>query len=156
MKTFKLPIELFDKIVPKILIIHPKETKLNSIKEKYLEAKRLSTESSLIDMKATAAILPEDIEVSMIDLNNQSLSDEELQSADLVLFSSNDSERDSVTELLERCKSATVHVAAHLESKLKIEELTKEIDYVLDSFEKKVLIKFIEDWQWGRAKHLYA
>jgi radical SAM superfamily enzyme YgiQ (UPF0313 family) len=111
-----------------------------------------------LGLLTVAALLPESWEKRLVDLNVSTLRDEDLDQADLVFISAMIIQKESVDEVVERCKARGVRIVAGgpLFTMAEREALDPRIDhFVLDEGEI-TLPRFVADWEQGTPRRLYS
>jgi radical SAM superfamily enzyme YgiQ (UPF0313 family) len=111
-----------------------------------------------LGLLTVAALLPESWEKRLVDLNVSTLRDEDLDQADLVFISAMIIQKESVDEVVGRCKARGVRIVAGgpLFTMAEREALDPRIDhFVLDEGEI-TLPRFVADWEQGTPRRLYS
>jgi radical SAM superfamily enzyme YgiQ (UPF0313 family) len=103
-----------------------------------------------------AAMLPEAWGKKLVDMNVESLHDDDLRWADLVFISAMSVQKDSVATVIARCKAAGVRMVAGGPLFSTEYEAFGEVDHLVLNEAEITLPRFLEDLQNGAAGHLYA
>ena len=109
-----------------------------------------------LGLLTVAAMLPEDFEVTLVDMNASPLTPEAVSAADLVLTSSMIVQRESLAEVIRLCRSCGTPVVAGGPYPTGCHERIDGVDhFVLDEAEV-TLPAFLADFREGRAAPLYS
>jgi len=103
-----------------------------------------------------AAMLPEEWNKRLIDLNVSKLSDSDLNWADLVFISGMIAQREPARALIARCKAAGRTVVAGGPLFTSAHADFGEVDHFVLNEAEMTLPDFLRDLESGRAKHLYS
>ena len=105
-----------------------------------------------------AAMLPEEWEKKLVDLNTTTLTDKDLKWADYVFLSAMVAQQDSAKEVINRCKKlGTKIVAGGPVFSTGYEEFGyDDIDHLIFNEAEDLLPLFLEDLEKGCAKHIYT
>ena len=103
-----------------------------------------------------AAMLPEAWETKLVDMNVESLHDDDLRWAELVLVSAMSVQKESVKTVLARCKEFGVRTVAGGPLFSTEYEAFGEVDHLVLNEAEITLPRFLEDFQKGVAGHLYT
>jgi radical SAM superfamily enzyme YgiQ (UPF0313 family) len=103
-----------------------------------------------------AAMLPESWEKRLLDMNVESLDDDDLRWADLVFLSAMSVQKASVKEVVDRCKSAGVRIVAGGPLFTTEYEAFRHVDHLVLNEAEITLPRFLEDFQNGVAGHFYS
>jgi radical SAM superfamily enzyme YgiQ (UPF0313 family) len=119
---------------------------------KFIEKK--SSEPPL-GLLTVAAILPEDWEKRLIDMNVEKLSDTDLQWADYVFITGMHIQRDSFLNVVSRCKDLQKKVVAGGPMCTMEKEQFTHIDYLILNEAEITLPLWLEDLEKGQTKKIY-
>ena len=103
-----------------------------------------------------AAMLPEAWEKRLLDMNVESLDDDDLRWADLVFLSAMSVQKESVKEVIARCKTAGVRIVAGGPLFTTEYEAFRDVDHLVLNEAEITLPRFLEDFQNGVAGHFYT
>jgi len=102
-----------------------------------------------------AAMLPEEWNKRLVDMNVARLTKRDLEWADYVFLSAMVAQRDSVVELIDRCKAAGVPIVAGGPLFLSEHDQFPDVDHFVLNEAEITLPQFLEDFQRGEAKQVY-
>ena len=103
-----------------------------------------------------AALLPEEWEQKLIDLNVAPLHDQDLAWADYVFLSAMVVQKDSVKEIITRCQHAGVKIVAGGPLFTAEYENFNGVDHFVLNEAEITLPAFVADLKTGHAQHLYT
>src|SRR5512143_94833 len=103
-----------------------------------------------------AAMLPEAWEKRLVDMNVESLTDEEVRWADLVFVSAMSVQKESAKDVIARCKAAGVRIVAGGPLFTTEYEAFGDVDHLVLNEAEITLPPFLEDFQKGSADHFYT
>jgi len=103
-----------------------------------------------------AAMLPEAWEKRLVDMNVESLEDEDVRWADLVFVSAMSVQKESVQGVIERCKAAGVRIVAGGPLFTTDYGEFGAIDHLVLNEAEITLPRFLEDFRNGVAGHFYT
>ena len=105
-----------------------------------------------------AAMLPEEWEQKLVDMNTTTLTDKDIKWADYVFISAMVAQQDSAREVVDRCKKlGTKIVAGGPVFTTGYEEFGHDdIDHLISNEAENLLPLFLEDLEKGCAKHRYT
>lgn len=108
-----------------------------------------------LGLLTVAAMLPRSWEMRLIDLNVEQLKERDLQWADYVFISAMTIQKDSVREILSRCRKAGVKTVAGGPLFTSSPGDFPDIDHLVLNEAELTLPRFLEDLISGRAGHIY-
>lgn len=108
-----------------------------------------------LGLLTVAALLPEDWEKRLVDMNTRQLTRADLRWADYVFISAMVTQRDSVHEVLARCVAAGVKVVAGGPLFLSERDAFPEVDHFVLNEAELTLPSFLRDLERGEAKRVY-
>jgi radical SAM superfamily enzyme YgiQ (UPF0313 family) len=103
-----------------------------------------------------AAMLPEDWDKKLIDMNVTNLSDRDIEWADYVFVSAMAVQKESVREVIKRCRKLNTKIVAGGPLFTTGYEEFKEIDHFVLNEAEVTLPLFLEDLKNGEAKQVYS
>jgi len=103
-----------------------------------------------------AAMLPEEWEKKLVDMNVTTLNDKDLKWADFVFISAISIQKGSVNEIITRCKEIGVKIVAGGPLFTTGYEEFKGVDHFVLNEAEITLPPFLEDLKNGCAKHIYT
>ena len=103
-----------------------------------------------------AAMLPEHFEKKLIDMNVEILKERDILWADYVFISAMVVQKDSVRDVLLRCKNAGVKTAAGGPLFTSEYELFDDVDHLVLNEGELTMPEFIRDLELGKPKHIYT
>ena len=109
-----------------------------------------------LGLLTVAALLPVEWEKRLVDLNVTPLREKDLQWADYVLISAMTVQRESVTQIIKRCKNYGVKILAGGPLFTSSFEDYPQVDHLILNEAEITLPPFLTDLQNGTAKHLYS
>ncbi|MDD4040283.1 MAG: cobalamin-dependent protein, partial [Mesotoga sp.] len=108
-----------------------------------------------LGLMTVSAMLPEEWEKKLIDMNTDTLSDEDILNSNYVMISSMDIQFDSAKKVLQRCKDLGVKTIAGGPLFTTRPEEFSEVDHLVLGEAEVTLAPFLHDLEKGRAKHIY-
>jgi radical SAM superfamily enzyme YgiQ (UPF0313 family) len=108
-----------------------------------------------LGLMTISALLPKDWNKKLIDTNIYSLTDEDLDWADLVFISAMDVQRSKVEELITRVKSRGKTLVAGGPLFTEDYDQFPQVDHLILNEGEITLPLFIQDYLAGKAKHIY-
>jgi len=112
-----------------------------------------------LGLLTVAAMLPDEWEKKLVDMNVTALTDRDLHWADYVFISAMVVQQDSAREVINRCKKlGKTTVAGGPVFTPGYEELgfVDDVDHIIFAEAENILPLFLEDLQKGCAKHIYT
>src|SRR5512142_575004 len=98
-----------------------------------------------------AAMLPEEWDKRLVDMNVENLDDEDIRWADVVFMSAMSVQKESVKEVIQRCKSAGVRIVAGGPLFTTEYESFGAVDHLVLNEAEITLPRFLEDFDKGDA-----
>lgn len=108
-----------------------------------------------LGLATIAAMVPDEIDCRIVDLNIENLTDDEILAADLVLVSAMIVQQDSFSEVVARCNRLSVPVAAGGPYPTSCQQEIAGVDYLVLGEGEISFRAFLEDYAVGRPKHIY-
>jgi len=110
-----------------------------------------------LGLLTVAALLPKDWGKKLVDLNIENLNDKDLQWADFIFISAMIAQKESVEDVIKRCKKfGTKIVAGGPLFTTGYEEFEKEIDHFVLGEAETTLPLFLKDLEAGFPKKIYT
>lgn len=109
-----------------------------------------------LGLLTVAAILPQYYEKKLIDMNVETLNDHDLLWADYVFISAMVVQKDSVKEVIDRCKELGVKIVAGGPLFTSEFELYDDIDHLILNEGEITIPLFLSDLEHGNAEHSYT
>ncbi len=103
-----------------------------------------------------AAMLPEKWEKRLVDMNVESLYDDDLRRADLVFVSAMSVQKESVKEVIARCRAVGVRIVVGGPLFTTEYEAFGNVDHLVLNEAEITLPRFLEDFRNGVAGHFYT
>ena len=139
----------------KILMVYP-ETPLTYWSFKYsLEFINKKASMPPLGLLTVAALLPDDYEIKLVDMNVESLSDKDIQWADIVFLSAMIVQKDGFNNVVHRCNLAGIPVAAGGPYPTSSYTSIHGVDYFILDEGEITIPQFIKDYEAGNPKHVY-
>ncbi len=140
----------------KIVLIYPKfPDTFWSFKYALKFISKKSTQPPL-GLLTVAAMLPKNWDKKLIDMNIAALEDKDLEGADFVFLSAMVIQRQSVKEVIKKCKKMGIKIVAGGPLFTIEYEEFKDVDYLILNEAEITFPLFLEDWKYGCAKHIYT
>ena len=140
----------------KILLIYPETpSTFWSFRNALRFISKQSSEPPL-GLLTVAAMLPENWEKKLIDMNVSQLKEEHLNWADYVFISGMNVHKQSFIDVVKRCKNTGVKVVAGGPMCTTEYEQFEEVDYFVLNEAEITLPMFLKDLENGKPKHIYT
>ena len=110
-----------------------------------------------LGLLTVAAMLPEDWEQKLVDMNTTALTDKDLKWADYVFLSAMVAQQNSTREVINRCKKLGTKIVAGgpFFSRGYEDWGFDDIDHLIFGEAEDILPRFLEDLEKGCAEHIY-
>lgn len=108
-----------------------------------------------LGLMTVAAMLPDEWQRRLVDLNVERLKRSDVAWADMVFISGMTVQKGSARKLIARCKSAGIPVVAGGPLFTMDHEAFPDVDYLVLNEAEITLPQFLSDWQKGEAKRMY-
>jgi radical SAM superfamily enzyme YgiQ (UPF0313 family) len=108
-----------------------------------------------LGLLTVAAMLPEQWEKKVVDINVSTLKDEEIKKADYVFISAMAVQKRSAEEVIARCKRLGAKIVAGGPLFTMEEYRSEEVDHYILGEAEVTLPQFLADLEQGCAKHIY-
>jgi len=111
-----------------------------------------------LGLLTVAAMLPEEWEKKLVDMNTTTLTDKDLRWADYVFISAMVAQRDSAREVVDRCRKlgAKIFAGGPLFTPGNEDFGFDDIDYLVFNEAENIMPLLLEDLEKGCAKHIYT
>lgn len=140
----------------KILMIYPKIPDTFWSFNNALRFIRRKASNPPLGLLTVAAMLPAEWEKKVVDLNVEPLRESHLEWADMAFVSAMSVQNKSAHEVIQRCKSRGLRVAAGGPLFLGTEDQFPKVDYFVLNEAELTLPPFLRDLQAGCPKHVYS
>ncbi len=108
-----------------------------------------------LGLLTVAALLPDEWELTLVDMNVEPLSEEAVEGADIVLTSSMLIQQDSLDDVIRRCRRHGKRVVAGGPYPTAAWERIEGVDHFVLNEAEVTLPRFLSDLARGRAEHVY-
>jgi radical SAM superfamily enzyme YgiQ (UPF0313 family) len=111
-----------------------------------------------LGLLTVAAMLPEEWEKKLVDMNTTTLTDKDLKWADYVFISAMVAQQNSAREVIDRCRKLGTKIVAGgpLFTSGNEDFEFDNIDYLVFNEAENIMPRFLEDLENGCAKHIYT
>jgi radical SAM superfamily enzyme YgiQ (UPF0313 family) len=109
-----------------------------------------------LGLLTVASMLPEHDEKKLVDMNVEALREEDIQWADLVFISAMVIQKESVKDIIARCRQAGVKTAAGGPLFTSEYEQFDDVDYLILNEGEHTIPPFLTDLERGEPKHIYT
>ena len=109
-----------------------------------------------LGLLTVAAMLPEEWDVRLVDMNVQALHDNDILRADYVFLSAMSVQRKSVDAVVERCRKHGKKIVAGGSLFTASPEEFGQVDHLVLNEAEVTLPSLLEDMKMGRARHIYT
>jgi radical SAM superfamily enzyme YgiQ (UPF0313 family) len=108
-----------------------------------------------LGLLTVAALLPDEFQKRLVDVNVDRLTDEDLSWADMVFIGGMAVQRNSAKNIIARCKQIGLRVVAGGPLFTSEPDAFKEVDHLVLDEAERTLLTFLEDLKNGCAKKIY-
>ena len=109
-----------------------------------------------LGLATVAAMVPDEYECQIVDLNVEKLTTRQIEAAELVLLSAMIVQADSMREVIERCLRAGTPVAAGGPYITSCQESIQGVDYAILGEAEEVFPRFLADYAAGTPQAVYT
>jgi radical SAM superfamily enzyme YgiQ (UPF0313 family) len=102
------------------------------------------------------SMLPKEWDVKLVDMNVENLTDESLQWADLVMIGAMVIQKESVREVIDRCRALGKKTVAGGPLFTSVPDEYGDVDHLILNEGEMTLPMFLKDLESGTAKHVYT
>jgi radical SAM superfamily enzyme YgiQ (UPF0313 family) len=147
---------LHEGVVMKILLVYPKNPETFWSFKYALKFVSKKATNPPLGLLTVASLLPERWGKKLVDMNVTSLKDRDIKWADLVFISAISVQKESVKNIISRCKKLGVKIVAGGPLFTSNPSEFKHIDYLVLNEAEITLPLFLQDLKNGCAKHIYT
>ncbi len=140
----------------KILLVSPKYIETFWSFKHVLKFIYKKSTSPPLGLLTVAAMIPEEWEKKLVDMNVNALNDKDLLWADFVFISAITIQKESVKEIITRCKDMGVRIVAGGPLFTVSHDDYDEVDHLVLNEAEITLPLFLEDLRNGCAEHIYT
>lgn len=109
-----------------------------------------------LGLLTVAAMLPEDYEITLVDMSVEPLSEAAVACADLVFISSMLIQKESLEKVIRLCRNHGTRVVAGGPYPTSCHERIEGVDHFVLNEAEVTLPRFLEDFERGRAERIYS
>ncbi|MDH4211522.1 MAG: B12-binding domain-containing radical SAM protein [candidate division WOR-3 bacterium] len=109
-----------------------------------------------LGLLTAAAMLPDEWEKRLIDMNVRKLKDRDIEWADFVFISAATIQKESVDEVITRCKAKGVKIVAGGPLFTSSYDEYEHVDYLVLNEAEITLPQFLDDLRQGKLRHIYT
>lgn len=140
----------------KILLVYPKNPDTFWSFKYALRFIFKKTTNPPLGLLTAAAMLPDEWEKRLIDMNVTKLKDRDIEWADFVFISAATIQKYSVDEVITRCKARGVKIVAGGPLFTSSYDEYEHVDYLVLNEAEITLPQFLDDLRQGKLKHIYT
>jgi radical SAM superfamily enzyme YgiQ (UPF0313 family) len=108
-----------------------------------------------LGLLTAAALLPDEWEKRLIDMNVRKLKDRDIEWSDFVFISAATIQKESVDEVIKRCKAKGVKIVAGGPLFTSSYDEYEQVDHLVLNEAEITLPQFLDDLRQGKHKHIY-
>ncbi|UCD06179.1 MAG: B12-binding domain-containing radical SAM protein [candidate division WOR-3 bacterium] len=140
----------------KILLVYPKNPDTFWSFKYALRFIFKKTTNPPLGLLTAAAMLPDEWEKRLVDMNVRKLKDRDIEWADFVFISAATIQKCSVDEVITRCKARGVKIVAGGPLFTSSYDEYEHVDYLVLNEAEITLPQFLDDLRQGKLKHIYT